>query len=220
MLPRKAAQRVRLSAKADSGRIVGSIGDLGINSFQLGKTITAGEGGAVTTSDPVLYERAFRFHDVGIVSRSFNATVGQGVLGAFASCNFRMNEFTGAVMKGQVQKLDTICQALRAKAKKVREGIADLPGLKLGKSADVEGDLGTTVFLDTDYAHRRVASLPVVPRGPVKLGSGCPRRPPRGRGSKRSGRPRRYRGRRAWRGCPARSLAPPRTSPGRCRYTL
>ena len=53
-----------------------------------------------------------------------------------------MNEFTGAVLKGQVQKLDTICTALRANAKKVREGIADLPGLKLRKSPDVEGDLG------------------------------------------------------------------------------
>ena len=144
------------------GKFVGSIGDLGINSFQLGKTITAGEGGAVTTSDPVLYERAFRFHDVGMVSRSFNATVGNGVLGAFASCNFRMNEFTGAVMKGQVQKLDTICQALRDNAKTVREGIADLPGLKLRKSADVEGDLGTTVFLDCGTRERRDRSLRVM----------------------------------------------------------
>lgn len=126
------------------GKFVGSIGDLGINSFQLGKTITAGEGGAVTTSDPVLYERAFRFHDVGTVSRSFNATVGQGVLGAFASCNFRMNEFTGAVMKGQVQKLDTICQALRANAKKVREGIVDLPGLKLRKRSWASTTTATT----------------------------------------------------------------------------
>lgn len=126
------------------GKFVGSIGDLGINSFQLGKTITAGEGGAVTTSDPVLYERAFRFHDVGTVSRSFNATVGQGVLGAFASCNFRMNEFTGAVMKGQVQKLDTICQALRANAKKVREGIVDLPGLKLRKRSWASTAAATT----------------------------------------------------------------------------
>ena len=53
-----------------------------------------------------------------------------------------MNEFTGAVLKGQVQKLDTICTRLRANAQKVREGIADLPGLKMRKSPDVEGDLG------------------------------------------------------------------------------
>ncbi len=95
------------------GKYVGSIGDMGINSFQLSKTITAGEGGAVTTSDPALYERAFRFHDVGTVSRSFNKSIGNGVLAAFASCNFRMNEFTGAVLHGQLKKLDSICTPLR-----------------------------------------------------------------------------------------------------------
>ncbi|MHC4176922.1 MAG: DegT/DnrJ/EryC1/StrS family aminotransferase, partial [Planctomycetota bacterium] len=47
------------------GKYVGSIGDIGINSFQLSKTITSGEGGAVTTNDPRLFERAVRFHDVG-----------------------------------------------------------------------------------------------------------------------------------------------------------
>ena len=137
------------------GKYVGSIGDMGINSFQLSKTITAGEGGAVTTSDPVLYERAFRFHDVGQMGRAFNKSIANGVLGAFASCNFRMNEFTGAVMKGQLQKLETICNGLRTNARKVRQGIADLPGLKLRKSPDIEGDLGSTVFLDCMTRERR-----------------------------------------------------------------
>ena len=45
-----------------------------------------------------------------MMSRAFNKSVGNGGLpGGFASCNFRMNEFTGAVMKGQLQKLDAIC---------------------------------------------------------------------------------------------------------------
>ena len=137
------------------GKYVGAIGDIGINSFQLSKTITSGEGGAVTTSDPVLFERAFRFHDVGTVSRAWNETIGNGVLGGFASCNFRMNEFTAAVLRGQLRKLETICAALRANAKKVREGIADLPGLKLRKSGDIEGDLGMRVFLDLGNRERR-----------------------------------------------------------------
>ncbi len=137
------------------GKYVGSIGDMGINSFQLSKTITAGEGGAVTTSDPALYERAFRFHDVGTVGRCFNESIGSGVLAAFASCNFRMNEFTGAVLHGQVKKLESICAPLRANAKKVREGIADLPGLKMRKSADVEGDLGSVIFFDWGTRERR-----------------------------------------------------------------
>jgi len=137
------------------GKYVGTLGDIGINSFQLSKTITSGEGGAVTTNDPVLYERAFRFHDVGTVSRSYNDSFAKGALAGFASCNFRMNEFTGAVLRGQLKKLETICGALRTNARKVREGIADLPELKLRKSGDIEGDLGMRIFLDLGSRERR-----------------------------------------------------------------
>ena len=77
------------------------------------------------------------------------------MLAAFTSCNFRMSEFTGAVLKGQLQKVETICSGLRRNARKVREGIADLPGLKLRKTPDQEGDLGVTVFLDMDTRERR-----------------------------------------------------------------
>jgi len=133
------------------GKYVGSIGDMGINSFQLSKTITSGEGGAVTTSNPELFERAVRFHDVGSIRSPYKG----GLMAACASCNFRMNEFTGAVLKGQLTKLETICGGLRKNAKKVREGIADLPGLKLRKTPDVEGDLGVTIFLDHGTRERR-----------------------------------------------------------------
>jgi len=137
------------------GKFVGSIGNMGINSFQLGKTITAGEGGAVTTNDPKLFERAVRFHDVGSIRAPYTEELKGGLLQGFAACNFRMNEFTGAVLYGQVQKLDTIVTSLRANNRKVREGIADLPGLKLRKSADVDGDLGVTVFLTWESRERR-----------------------------------------------------------------
>lgn len=137
------------------GRYVGSLGDLGINSFQLSKTITAGEGGAVVTSDPAIFERAVRFHDVGALRSPYSEELKGGLLAAFASCNFRMNEFTGAVLKGQLQKLETICSRLRAGSKKVREAIADVPGLKLRKSADPDGDLGSVVFVDLGTRARR-----------------------------------------------------------------
>ena len=84
------------------GKLVGSIGDIGINRFQLSKTITSGEGGAVVTSDPELYERAVRFHDIGSLhsSKASGFKKISGLLTAFSACNFRMNEFTGAVLKG------------------------------------------------------------------------------------------------------------------------
>jgi 8-amino-3,8-dideoxy-alpha-D-manno-octulosonate transaminase len=109
----------------------------------------------VTTNDPELFERAVRFHDVSSLRSPYTEALGGGLLAGFASCNFRMSEFTGAVLKGQLQKLETICGRLRSNARKVREGIADLPGLKLRKSPDQEGDLGVTVFLDHGTRQRR-----------------------------------------------------------------
>ncbi len=137
------------------GKYVGSVGDIGINSFQLSKSITAGEGGAVVTSDPELFERALRFHDVGVLRSPYQEALGGGLMAAFASCNFRMNEFTGAVLKGQLKKLEIICGGLRKNAHKVREGIADLPGLKLRKTPDLEGDLGVGVFLEFNSRQQR-----------------------------------------------------------------
>ena len=137
------------------GKYVGSMGDIGINSFQLSKSITSGEGGAVVSKDSELFERAIRFHDVGSIRSPYKESLGGGMMAAFASCNFRMNEFTGAVLKGQLQKLETICKGLRTNARKVRRGIADLPGLRLRTSHDENGDLGMGVFLDMGTNDRR-----------------------------------------------------------------
>jgi len=76
-------------------------------------------------------------------------------LAAFAGCNFRMNEFTGAVLKAQLEKLETICGKLRANSRFVRDGISDLPGIKLRKSPDIEGDIGVAVYLDLGNRARR-----------------------------------------------------------------
>ncbi len=137
------------------GKYLGSIGDIGISSFQESKTITAGEGGAVVTNDPKLFERALRAHDVGSLRSPYKEDLGGGQIPAFAASNYRMNEFTGAILKAQEQDLDTICAALRSNARKVREGIADLPGLVMRKTPDLEGDLGVTIFLDHGTKERR-----------------------------------------------------------------
>lgn len=137
------------------GNYLGSIGDIGISSFQQSKTITSGEGGAVVTNDPELFERAIRFHDVGSLRSPYKQELDGGTMAGFAASNFRMNEFTGAILKAQEQDLATICDALRKNARKIREGIADLPGLKMRKTPDLEGDLGVTIFLDLGTRQRR-----------------------------------------------------------------
>ncbi len=89
------------------GKRTSTIGDIGIFSFQLHKMITAGEGGAVVTNDPLLYERAVRFHDLGLLRPPTQAQVGQGAMPYFMGLNYRMNEMTGAVLLAQVRNSTT-----------------------------------------------------------------------------------------------------------------
>jgi 8-amino-3,8-dideoxy-alpha-D-manno-octulosonate transaminase len=162
------AQSVGASYK---GRPLGSLGDVGIYSFQLTKTITAGEGGAVVSSDPVLFERACRFHDVGGLSQPHRQMLGETKLMPFVGTNFRMSEFTGGVMLVQLRKLDKIIGAARANAGLVYEGIRDLPGLHPRLRPDPAGDLGSPVFIGFESKEQRdryMAAMKAenVPAGP------------------------------------------------------
>jgi len=105
------------------GKTLGSIGDVGIYSFQVNKMITSGEGGALVTSNPLIYERSARFHDMGTISRLFLDRSGPSQVQTFAGENFRMNEFTGAVLGAQLSKLDTMLAQLRRNADAVYNGI-------------------------------------------------------------------------------------------------
>jgi 8-amino-3,8-dideoxy-alpha-D-manno-octulosonate transaminase len=130
------------------GRPVGSIGDIGIYSLQINKTFSAGEGGAVVTNDPLLFERAARFHDVGAFRPPFASQVGEPRSTGFAGTNFRLNEFSASVLLAQLRKLDTIVGDVRTNARRVYEGIHDLPGLKLRKLPDPGGELGSGIYIE------------------------------------------------------------------------
>ena len=129
------------------GQPLGSIGDIGIYSFQIAKTISSGEGGAVLTNDGLLFERAARYHDLGLLRPPHQAMLGGAQLEGMIGNQYRMSEFTGAVLLAQLRKLDTIIAALRGHARRVYEGIADLSELHLRHRPDPAGDTGSTIWL-------------------------------------------------------------------------
>jgi 8-amino-3,8-dideoxy-alpha-D-manno-octulosonate transaminase len=146
------AQSVGASYK---GRPLGSLGDIGVYSLQINKTITAGEGGAVVTSDPVLFERATRYHDLGLLRPPHEQWLGRGQLDGFAGSQHRMSEFTGGVLLAQLRKLDRIVESVRSNARRVHEGIRELPGIRLRHRPDPQGDLGAYVFLGFESKPQR-----------------------------------------------------------------
>jgi len=147
------AQSVGVSYK---GHPVGSMGDCGIYSFQVNKTISPGEGGAVVTSDPGVFEAAARFHDCGFLRDGHAKVLAQpSHMQNFSSCQYRMSEFTAAVLRAQLRKLDGIVGDFRDKTTRVMAGIQDLPGIQFRKQNDPAGGLGNWVFINTSGKEQR-----------------------------------------------------------------
>lgn len=130
------------------GKRLGNWGDIGIYSFQVNKMITSGEGGAVVTNDPLLYERAVRFHDMGGFRSLFEERTGGSRAPEFAGENFRMNEFTGAVLGAQLPKLDRMIETMRNHAAAVRAGLEGVPGIHWRATPDPKGDIGYGVYFE------------------------------------------------------------------------
>ncbi|HWL50914.1 MAG TPA: aminotransferase class V-fold PLP-dependent enzyme [Chthoniobacteraceae bacterium] len=127
------------------GKAVGSMGDIGIYSFQIQKSITSGEGGMVVTSDPALYERAVRMHDLGFYRPHFNPNL-EPRGSAFCGGQYRMSELTAAVALAQLRKLETIRSHCRRLSARIDSRIAELPGLTPRRIPDPEGDSGFEIY--------------------------------------------------------------------------
>jgi dTDP-4-amino-4,6-dideoxygalactose transaminase len=138
------------------GRKLGGIGEVGTFSLNIFKTVSAGDGGVVTTDDEEVYRRAFGFHDQGHAPLRSGVEVGRR---SELGMNFRMNELTGAVALAQARKLDRVVEVLRAKKRMFKESIGDIEGVHFRRLNDPEGDCGTlcTVIFDSPERAARVS---------------------------------------------------------------
>jgi dTDP-4-amino-4,6-dideoxygalactose transaminase len=77
------------------GKGVGSYGDFGTFSFQQSKALTCGEGGIVLCKNKDLWDKAYRFHNLGRLETS-------GFYDFFeTSSNYRMTNLQGAILNTQ-----------------------------------------------------------------------------------------------------------------------
>ena len=137
-----AAQAIGVRYK---GVPVGSIGDAGAFSFQQGKNVTSGEGGAVMTSDWDIFDRAGRFQDQG---GQFTTTTGSRRHSSgppFIGMNLRMTELAAAVLTAQLDRLDSIMDVCRGRSAWIRSELADL-GLNWRRMPDEAGEGGSLIF--------------------------------------------------------------------------
>lgn len=139
------------------GKMVGSIGTVGTYSFNVYKTITAGDGGMVVMNDEELYKRCFAFHDQGHSPLRTGVEIGQR---PFIGLDFRFTELQGAVLLAQIRKLPRILAHLRANKKLYKDILSTIPGLEFREITDPDGECATilTVILPSEKLARTIAA--------------------------------------------------------------
>ena len=105
------------------GKRVGEWNSMACFSFQNFKLMTAGEGGLVLCPDAETAERAYLFANCG---RPRNDT---SYMHTVSGSNFRMSEFSAAVLRAQLTRLEQQTDKRESNAAAVSQRLAEIPGL-------------------------------------------------------------------------------------------
>ncbi len=129
------------------GTAVGRFGDIGIFSFQLNKNMTSGDGGLIVCEDDALFQRIVALHDLGYPrtpAGRLDTSQDDCQLWGYGA---RMSELAGAMSLAQMRKLPAITGAMRRAKWRIREALADIPGLTFRTVPDAGGDTGPFLIM-------------------------------------------------------------------------
>jgi 8-amino-3,8-dideoxy-alpha-D-manno-octulosonate transaminase len=126
------------------GKYLGAIGKAGVYSFDIGKVITTGEGGALVTNSEELYLKARQYSDHG---HEYNPSLPRGEdTRSFWGFNYKITELQGAVGLAQLKKMDYILEKQRENKRKIKESIKDIKNIEFRELPDEKGDAGDTLI--------------------------------------------------------------------------
>lgn len=109
------------------GRPVGSLGDIAAFSLNVQKNIpTCGEGGLVTTNDPVFHERMVMLRQFGEVIRERED---RSYLSHMLSWNYKMNSVQAAFTRSQLARFPADQAARDRNVRAMLDRLAGLPGV-------------------------------------------------------------------------------------------
>jgi len=106
------------------GRYTGTIGDIGIFSFNVHKTMQAGEGGMLVTNNKHLATRAQMCRNHGE-----NLADAYPTAGPIIGSNYRMTEVTAAIARVQLSKLAFLNKKRIALAQRLTRKLSAIPGI-------------------------------------------------------------------------------------------
>ncbi|MBO6205650.1 MAG: UDP-4-amino-4,6-dideoxy-N-acetyl-beta-L-altrosamine transaminase [Lachnospiraceae bacterium] len=120
------------------GKQVGSLADMTTFSFHPVKTITGGEGGAITTNDETLYKRLVLAHSHGI-TRDKDLMEEPEHEGPWCyeqislGYNYRITDFQAALIVSQMKKLDMFVARRKAIVTKYNDAFKNIPEIIIQK---------------------------------------------------------------------------------------
>lgn len=125
------------------GKKLGSFGEIGCFSFNIFKVITAGDGGALVTSLPDAYERAYAYHDHGFVPGRVRLIDADSIIGM----NLRMTELSAAVLLAQLDKIKKITYDIKLRNKLIQKYLKLPSYIKKFVSNDQHGEIGSAIVI-------------------------------------------------------------------------
>ncbi|WP_447979342.1 DegT/DnrJ/EryC1/StrS family aminotransferase [Candidatus Nitrospira bockiana] len=121
------------------GKMVGTIGDLTCFSFYATKNVTTGEGGMVTTDNPGWAARMRMMSLHGLSRDAWNRYTAQGAWAydiLHAGFKYNLTDLAAAVGVPQLRKCEAFWKARERYAAIYREGLSDLPEVRLPQTDD------------------------------------------------------------------------------------
>ncbi len=132
------------------GKSCGTFGSIGSFSFDMGKTLTTGEGGMVITDDKDLYDRISELSDHG---HMHDQTVPRGSdPRREPGFNYRMSELAGAVGLAQIEKFDLVLEKQKHNKKTIKLGLSQNNNITFRDFSDEEGEIGDTIIFSLPHA--------------------------------------------------------------------
>lgn len=132
---------------------VGSIGDAGCFSFQNSKNITSGEGGAITTNDPMLYANAQAYQNNGSGRHQDNG------IRTSNGANLRLTEFQGALLVAQLRRQAELTARREENGALLNRLLDAIPGVRAKRTYEGTTRHGYHLYM-FEYDPEQFAGMP------------------------------------------------------------
>lgn len=109
------------------GKMLGTVGDIGCFSHQTSKVVACGEGGSIVSDNAGLIEQCYTIQNHGTSRKGRTETIGP---------KYRMNEFEGAILLGQLPTALQRHTTRNRNANYLTSKIKDIPGIRPQKLYD------------------------------------------------------------------------------------